>query len=471
MNNDQSRYPWGDILFYLVFFYFTIGFSPFISLSTSDLGIATEAGSNLFNQLTAVCLFCSVLAFMRARHSLPLVFKPRLVLTLIFGWYILTSLAGGAPVFSMRRLAMCAIICVVSGCFLQLPRSERHFSQLLATCSLIVLFLCYFGVAFLPSRSIHLASDALEPLLAGNWRGVFQHKNEAASVMGLLIFVSIYLCRRWSLGAGIVMLLLCSLFLLKSGGKTVLGLTPPVLVMSWAIVHWPRWRYAMVSLLIGFCAYVTISTTLDPEFFEKLTKLGIDASFTGRTDIWTIAIDYIGRSPLLGYGYQAFWRSDALLSAFTGSDSWATTAPTAHNSYFDLVLEGGIPGLFLVMVWLCFLPLYHIGKMTRATRLSPLTLLFVCIWLHVLLYSFLESMFMQSAGFGWFFVLVAVMGLHLQANANLHNDPLQNAGPTNGSVAQADVPKLSLDVASRKRALDDNPPSSKQPELRRKPRR
>ena len=170
---------------------------------------------------------------------------------------------------------------------------------------------------------------------------------------------------------------------------------------------------------------VIVGTTVDPVFSQMLTKLGIDASFTGRTDIWTVSIDYIRQSPIVGYGYQAFWRSDTLMTSFTENNTWATTAPDSHNGYFDLVLGGGVPGLILVLTWICLMPLRDLGKMDEATRNSPLTKLYVGVWLYVLLYGFLETMFFLSTGFVWFFLVVAVMGLRLQANASLVEDEAQ----------------------------------------------
>ncbi|MGQ2918217.1 MULTISPECIES: Wzy-type polysaccharide biosynthesis protein UppW [Rhizobium] len=421
-HEQQGRGYWRDVLFYVTFLYFTVGFLPYVSLSSTYMGSAMAAGSNLLNQLTAIILLFSFAAFMAKERSFSIIFTPRLLMAAIFGWYVFTSLVGEAPMFSLRRLFMCAIICVLAGCFLQLPRTERHFTTLLAVCTMIILFLCYFGVIVLPSRSIHQASDALEPLLAGDWRGVFRHKNEAASVMTVLIIVAIYLCKRWSFVGGLAMLLLSLVFLVKSGGKTALGLLPIIIATGWFILRWPRWRYVVVTSLLAVFAVVTVGTTVDPVFSQMLTKMKIDATFTGRTDIWTVAIDYIRQSPLVGYGYQAFWRSDALMTSFTENNTWATTAPDSHNGYFDLLLAGGVPGLVLVLLWLYLLPLVYLGKMDDATRNSPLTRLYVSVWLYVLLFGFLETIFFLSTGFVWFFLAVAVMGLRLQANASLVED-------------------------------------------------
>ncbi|NTA48722.1 O-antigen ligase family protein [Agrobacterium tumefaciens] len=448
-HEEQRRGYWRDALFYATFLYFTVGFSPYISLSSTYQGSAMAAGSNLLNQLTAIILFFSFLAFMAKERSFSILFMPRLLMAAIFGWFVLTSVAGEAPLFSLRRLVMCAIICVLAGGFLQLPRTERHFTTLLATCALIILFLCYFGITVLPSRSIHQASDALEPLLAGDWRGVFRHKNEAASVMAVLIIVGIYLSKRWSFIGGLSVLLLSLVFLVKSGGKTALGLMPIIIATGWFILRWPRWRYPVVTLFLAVFALVTVGTTVDPVFSQMLTKLGLDASFTGRRDIWTVAIDYIRQSPLLGYGYQAFWRSDALMSSFTENNTWATTAPDSHNGYFDLLLAGGVPGLMLVMVWIYLLPLQYLGKMNDATRNSPLTRLYVGVWLYVLLYGFLETLFFLSTGFVWFFLIVAVMGLHLQANASLVEDEAEGEPDRTGAAPIPQRRQVSPVVRSR----------------------
>lgn len=434
--NEEHGYGfWRDALFYLTFFYFTVGFAPYISLSTTYTGSAMAAGSSLLNQLTAIILLVSFIVFMAKERSFPLIFAPRLWMAAIFGWYALTSLVGEAPLFSLRRLVMCAIICVLAAGFLQLPRTERHFASLLAVCTLAVLFLCYFGVVALPSRSIHQASDALEPLLAGDWRGVFRHKNEAASVMAILIIAGVYLCRKWSLLGGLAIFVLSLVFLVKSGGKTALGLMPIIFSVCWFILRWPKWRYMIVAGLLGVFAVVTVGTTVDPVFSGMLTKLGMDATFTGRTDIWTVSIDYIRQSPLMGYGYQAFWRSDALMSSFTENNTWATTAPDSHNGYFDLLLAAGVPGLVLVLVWIFVLPLHYLGKMSETVRKSPLTHFYVSVWLYTLLYGFLETLFMLSTGFVWFFIIVAIVGLRLQVHANL--------------VEEEGVPSMGLSGASR----------------------
>ncbi|MNE30907.1 hypothetical protein D3C80_1244480 [compost metagenome] len=68
----------------------------------------------------------------------------------------------------------------------------------------------------------------------------------------------------------------------------------------------------------------------------------------------------------------------------------------------------------------------------------------------MLLYGFLETLFLLSAGFVWFFLLVAVMGLRLQANASLvENEAEPESARTGADTDRATIPHLRLAVARR----------------------
>lgn len=416
-------------LFCGIFFYFCITLQPFPSLATTYAGTASAAVSNALNQLLALFFFFTALVLLFKGQSNRLFLNPLMLLATIFAWFALTSILGEAPVFSLRRLIMAGILCVVAGATLSLPRSEQQFAMLLAFCTFVVLGLCYVGVAILPSRSIHQLSDALEPALAGDWRGLFRHKNEAASVMAILVVIGLYLRTRWSKFGGAVVIVLSFVFMIKSGGKTAAVLLPIVVATTWAMTRLPSMRHIIPGGLLLTFAFATIGSAAKPVISQFLTKIGVDATFTGRTDIWTLALDYIRQQPMLGYGYQAFWRRDELLTSFTENNTWATAAPDAHNGYLDIVLAAGYPGLFLLLLWIFVLPIQYFGKMDQTTRSSPLTKLYLRIWLYVLLTGFLETAFLLSSGLIWFLLVFSLGGLRLQAQAHLVHDHAPNTRP------------------------------------------
>src|SRR5260370_14496417 len=93
---------------------------------------------------------------------------------------------------SQRLILSCSVIALAASLLL-LPDSQAALDLWLSAAELIFLALCYLGVMLAPSLSIHTARDTIEPQLDGDWRGPFGHKNVAAPIMAMLVFVGLYL--------------------------------------------------------------------------------------------------------------------------------------------------------------------------------------------------------------------------------------------------------------------------------------
>ena len=85
---------------------------------------------------------------------------------------------------------------------------------------------------------------------------------------------------------------------------------------------------------------------------DVLAALGRDPTFTNRTRIWQLALEYIDHRPWLGYGYGGFWRADSVdANVFWGALGFKT--PHAHNSWLELALGLGIVGVAIAaLAWL-----------------------------------------------------------------------------------------------------------------------
>ena len=70
-----------------------------------------------------------------------------------------------------------------------------------------------------------------------------------------------------------------------------------------------------------------------------------DSTFTGRTVIWDFAQLEIGRSPLVGWGYQSFWLVGPGAPSVVDGPGWVKMMPNAHNGYYDTMLELGTSAL------------------------------------------------------------------------------------------------------------------------------
>jgi O-antigen ligase len=342
---------------------------------------------------------------------LLLLARPTVIAVLL--WFALSAVTSWEPELSFRRLTFTLIAIATAAVTALLPRNVRQFAGILATVALIVLALCYFGVVFLPSLAIHQPTDFLETDLAGNWRGVFGHKNEAGAVMANFVFIGLFVARARNAALGAAIVLLSVVFLLFAQSKTSIALLPMILVLS-ATLNWIRSRAAGLAItVIGLTALNALA--IGSLFFEPvrnlLNSVMADATFTGRTEVWQFVLDHIKERPLLGYGFAAFWGTPHVVFGMGETDVWANTAGHAHNGYLDLALTIGLPGTALVVLWLVTLPVSDFYRW-RATAdaggpAAALALLFLRICLFAAFGSCFESMLLPEGAAGLSLFLAA----------------------------------------------------------------
>jgi exopolysaccharide production protein ExoQ len=187
------------------------------------------------------------------------------------------------------------------------------------------------------------------------WVGIFKYKN----FLGYTMSIGATLCmlyalnikkRRWLAWSGFCLATLLVLLSSSSGGLlSILVLISLVPLHNLIKQHYKiRTVLLSFSLLFTGCVAITViylSETILVEF------LGKGLSFNGRTDIWELVIQKGLESPWLGYGLNAFWRSDA--GIFVMTNTWAgynEAGFNTHNSYLDIFLSLGIIGVSLYII-------------------------------------------------------------------------------------------------------------------------
>ncbi|WP_371835034.1 O-antigen ligase family protein [Ochrobactrum sp. C6C9] len=409
----------GVALFLIMFLFMWVGISPYPS-SSAELGTAASAGqSNLLNQLLTLGLTAGFIACGLSSPLRQTILQPRTLLVTLFIWMFVTALVSAHPSIASRKVVLSVLMALNASIFLLLPRSATQMARLLLIGSFITLGFAYFGVIFMPSRAIHQATNVIEPMLAGAWRGHFPHKNAAAAALVLLSFFGLY---GWQMGyrkAGGLVVALCVFFLLHTGGKTSTAMLPFIAIISLIFTHW---RWTRIPISIGGVAafnFVAIGAAVSDPIRQLITSIGIDATFTNRADIWRIAFSAVAKKPIFGYGLDSFWKTPEMVYAGGGGATWAVAAFNAHNAYLDMMINAGVFGLILMLIWLMILPLRYI-KAAEATGNDPaLTLLFSRLWLYGLYASCMESTFFQNGSAVWFCLMIAVFGMRLQAKARL----------------------------------------------------
>jgi O-antigen ligase len=112
---------------------------------------------------------------------------------------------------------------------------------------------------------------------------------------------------------------------------------------------------------------------------------------TGRVPMWELAMTYVTRRPLIGYGYHDFWTIKNV-DYFSNEFHWTISA--AHNSYLETLLTLGYVGMFLHVMILVF----GIFRAVRLFRLvhSPIFALAAALCVVFLVVGFLEAAVLWS---------------------------------------------------------------------------
>jgi len=392
-----------------------VSLHPFADLSNAliaDLTNGNEASTYLaFGGLAALTM---VLVARDNWPALMSLVSPGYLM--LGGWILVSVLLSTEPGTSMRRLVLTLCVIAVAATLTLLAKSAHELMRWFGIAALALLVICYLGVLLAPQFATHLATDAQEPQLAGDWRGAFGHKNLTAAVMAVLIFVGIYVARSGGWISGTFTAVLALVFLFFTGGKSSLALCLGVLMLtSFATVFpWFWLRALMLFTPLLLLNMLSIGTVMSSTLANIADHLPLDTSFTGRTDIWTFGVQAAQQKLWTGYGFAAFWGSSAVKNLPEGME-WAATAAHSHNGYLDTTLTMGLPGLAMLIAVLVVGPLRNFQAACERGNMSPLAMLLLRIWLFGIYLSSMESFYFDRAEPIWFTFLVAVFGLHYLA--------------------------------------------------------
>ncbi|CAN7681326.1 O-antigen ligase family protein [Rhizobium sp. LjRoot258] len=406
-------------LFLAIFSYFWVGLNPFPDPNAASLSTPYGGSSNVLNQLIVIAMSGVVLATVLQNPARHLLLRPYGLLICLLVWLLFTGLFAGDPSAAFRRIVFAILVCLCANAMLLIPRNGPQFARLMCIGLTFTIGLSYFGVIALPHLAVHQATDALEQSLAGDWRGHFGHKNVAAAAMVYAVFFGLYIAKAGHPRLGLLIALSAGFFVLHAGGKTSAAMLPAILLLAWIFERWTRLGMVMLAGGLVSLNLILLSAAVSPSFSSLLASAGIDPTFTDRGSIWRLALSAIAERPIIGYGFQSFWQTDALFNSGQAMTTWAVTAANSHNGYVEQLINGGIPALAMTVTWLVILPIGYARRALAGSNDITLTRLFLRIWLFSLFLACLESPFFGNSGPIWFTMLLAVFGLRLQANAGL----------------------------------------------------
>ncbi|WP_398470544.1 O-antigen ligase family protein [Tardiphaga sp.] len=329
-------------------------------------------------------------------------------------WMGLNILASHLPGLSLQRFMLTASVTALAFMMPLLPASRAQLNLCLAIAAGLLLAICYLGILLIPDYAIHSSRDAVEANLNGDWRGAFSHKNIAAPVMAILLYLGLYLIRTELTITGWLIATAAALFLLNSGGKSSSGFCIGILLLVQVVVRlrsfWAKCVLCFIPVLL--MNVLTVGSAASPAIAGLIATLPIDTSFTGRTGIWEFALTGFAARPILGYGYGAFWQNPANQTSIGSAFEWAQDASHSHNGYLELALTIGLPGLLLALAVLLYVPLRNFHRIQHSAQDQPLAHFFLTVWLFGVYLSTMETFLLDKQNPIWFLFVIAVAGLH-----------------------------------------------------------
>lgn len=315
-----------------------------------------EAGGDSTRQLIYVTIFVTMLACSGAFQNLKSAFVLPASLIFVLAWCWVSLAWALDPGTALRRLALTTMLIwvVFSTAHTAGYQAMRNTIRAILALSLLA---CFAAVAVLP-EAVHTAGfDG--SALAGDWRGVFLHKNLAGAVFAITILFFLFDAKDLNRWVRIAVLVGAAIFLYKTNSKTSMALLIPSM-MAGLLYHQYNYRRRLIA--IGVMIFIiVIGIFLSIYYADRASALlADDDALTGRTQIWRIILAFAQDHWLLGAGFGSFWNIEGggPITSYVKQNSWMLLfIANGHNGYLDLLVQIGAPGLVVTIICLVILPI------------------------------------------------------------------------------------------------------------------
>lgn len=348
-----------------------------IGTSTHWPSIAQAAAIWRIPMLGALCLTTWLTTRSEPLRSRRLVTAERWVIGGLYGLSFLSLMSASWSVApSVTIYSSGFLLCLVLTLHGLIAQRWRDMHTVEADVNALLVALMLPSVV---SIGLYVLGDVASIGVGDRFQGVFANPNQLGQFgmltwgLSMAVFKTTVKYRYLALG------LLPALLVVLSGSRTALG----GLVAGAAILYVlanrdPGKRLFRLSMLVVLVltagsVLVRLGEVL-PSLNRAITGGQADDSLNGRTGIWSVAIELIMESPLLGFGYGV---TERLLSGETGSSGSPISASSVHQGYIQIVLELGFLGAVAfgaVMIGTCMVVVKGLGSPTT-TGLAVLVLI------------------------------------------------------------------------------------------------
>jgi exopolysaccharide production protein ExoQ len=390
-SRDISRTVWIPTLWFMVMSSRPLG----IWFQSGDIHLSggNEAGSPMDRWTFTALAILAIIVFVSRRFDWRVSLRRHKWLVALLVYMFVSTLWSDFTSIALRRWVREAIVLVMAFCLM----SERNPRQALAA---VLRRTAYVLVPFsLMLIKYYPALGRAYGKFSGieMWTGVTGQKNELGRMcMISVLFLLFALYVRWrerprgrrlrdQAWADIGILFLAMFLLVASDSSTsktsfILGAACFFGLQLFRRLKWTVPQTGLLVLCTVLIAFGVSTPFLGGTNLAGFTsKLGRDATLTGRTGVWADVIPAFEKHPVLGYGLGSFW---------TDERRKIYDIPTAHNGYLDILLELGEVGLAFYAVWLLSCTRYLHRALSHDYDWACLA---ICLLLVGLVYNVTES--------------------------------------------------------------------------------
>jgi O-antigen ligase len=373
------------------------------------------------------------------------------ILALYVGTLVLAIPQASNPMYvALQVLALVSVV-LFSLAFVDAAAQDTRMTRYAVRTLLVALTVVC--IASLIARYWHPEFTYEQTFEGPRFRGLFSKPAMMGAASGLLLGLGLFVA--WNWGIRITALAASLPCLVLTGSRTfwVAGL----LALGVASVRYVRWRWAYVSagaivLLAVVCVGIAADLRMTPQQQAMVFRQGSIDTFSGRTAMWTQALQQYWESPWLGHGFTAggmtLDRESRGLSAIASSPHTPLQGSvTLHNGYVQALLDsGGVGALLYVAVifsaLMCFV---------RHDRNRQYAAEFYCL-LFLAIANFGETLIFGAAVLhGVWFWYVTVLGLTLPSLTGRQTESYAER-PDGGRSHEAGPPAARYPIVQSKEA-------------------
>jgi exopolysaccharide production protein ExoQ len=400
----------------LLLLYFALaGVSPFANEPVATRAVATSsAGGVVVERFGKLFVFLFCMIFVVQRHQS--VRRLSMQMKLVTSFPILALLLSPISQLATRTISTGSLL--LGGILLLYYIMSRY------TLNEVLELLLVLGIATIVASIVFALAFPQygRDLLGGHdtaWKGIFMAKNYLGNMALFFLTAAVAYRARTPLlrSVRVSQIIFCLIAIAFSRAATAYMLTAVYMVYVVTMKTLRGFRkkdyFVICMLLLGAFSAATAVIVVRPDVVVSL--LGKDLTFTGRTGIWSAAIDSIAKRPLLGYGYDAFWLGlDGESYRIILTVSWVLAQ--AQNGFIDVTLEMGAAGLVIVLLVFGFAFRDALTCLFRSRDDAQIRAVewYLAIVILTLIYNLDESFLFAAKHLGSMIFLLSCVGLKME---------------------------------------------------------